>query len=341
MKDLPSLTSKNFPSVHEYHDVTREQFWNDIYPLGEPAILRGHCADWAAVQMGEASNKEFATYLHNAGPNGEVNAFVGQNNDGRFFYNEDLSGFNFDRAKVKFSAFLTKLLHIDRDDDPTRIYVGATAMQELLPSLYGGNQSTFPPEGTPPLIWIGNSARVAPHMDTSDNIACCVRGTRTFLLYPPEQISNLYIGPLDHNMAGQPASLVDPRNVDDAAFPKYAQAEKAAKIAELQPGDALFIPALHWHYVESDGPLSVLVNYWWSQPNTGHGLGSLAHAILALRELPPNQRAAWRVFFDHYVFGDEAGESTAHIPDAVKGILAAPSQERDHKIKSFLQMILR
>jgi len=267
MKDLPSLTSKNFPSVHEYHDVTREQFWNDIYPLGEPAILRGHCADWAAVQMGEASNKEFATYLHNAGPNGEVNAFVGQNNDGRFFYNEDLSGFNFDRAKVKFSAFLTKLLHIDRDDDPTRIYVGATAMQELLPSLYGGNQSTFPPEGTPPLIWIGNSARVAPHMDTSDNIA--------------------------------PASLVDPRNVDDAAFPKYAQAEKAAKIAELQPGDAIFIPALHWHYVESDGPL------------------------------------------DHYVFGDEAGESTAHIPDAVKGILAAPSQERDHKIKSFLQMILR
>ena len=342
MTNLPPLSSKIFPSVREYHSPTYDQFWNEIYPLGEPAILRDHAADWDAVQRADMPNPDFAKYLHASGTNSEVNVFVGHGDiGGRFFYTEDLSGFNFDRARVPFSAFLTKLLNIERADEAASIYVGATSLEELLPRLHQGNKSNLPPENTPPLVWIGNSARVAPHFDTSDNIACVVRGARTFLLYPPEQISNLYIGPLDYNMAGQPASLVDPRNPDKAAFPKYATAEKAAIIANLQPGDAIFIPALWWHYVESYAPLSMLVNYWWTQPNTGHGLGALAHAVMALRELPENQRKAWKVYFDHYVFSADAANAADHIPNAVKGILDEPSTTRDHKIKSFLKFILR
>ena len=342
MSRSSSLSVKNYPSVRVWETPTHAQFWDEIYPLGKPAILRGHCADWTAAGMSAASNKEFATYLHQSGPNTQVNVFAGRGDiEGRFFYNEDLSGFNFDRATVPFSAFLTKLLNIEREKEPTSIYVGATSVNDLIPRFFSGNHSSFPPEGTPPLVWIGNASRVAPHFDTSDNIACVVRGPRTFLLYPPEQVANLYVGPLDHNMAGQPASLVDPCAPDLEAFPNYAKAEDAAIIAELQPGDAIFIPALWWHYVESYSPLSVLVNYWWSHPDMGHGLGSLAHAVMALREIPENQRKAWQVMFDHYVFNEDAPKAAAHIPDTVKGILAPPSKERDLKIKSFLQMVLR
>ncbi len=342
MPRLPPLSNKTFPSVRVWDSPTHDQFWSEIYPLGEPAILRGHCADWEASKMDGSENKAFATYLHSSGPNSDVSAFVGRGDiGGRFFYNEDLSGFNFDRVSVPFSAFLTKLLNIEREQEAVSIYVGATNVHDLIPRFDGGNQSLLPPEGTPPLAWIGNASRVAPHFDTSDNIACVVRGARTFLLYPPEQVANLYIGPLDHNMAGQPASLVDPRAPDLAAYPKYAQAEAAAIIAELQPGDAIFIPALWWHYVESYAPFSMLINYWWSQPSTGHGLGSLAHAVMALRELPENQRKAWQVMFDHYVFNADASKAAEHIPAELQGILASPSPERDHKIKSFLQMILR
>ena len=342
MPDLAPLSIINFPSVRVWDSPSHDQFWNEIYPLGEPAILRGHCAQWGAAKMNSADNKAFATYLHGSGPNGEVNAFVGRGDiGGRFFYNDDLSGFNFDRASVPFSAFLTKLLNIEREGEPVSIYVGATSVHDLIPRFLPGNQSPLPPEGTPPLAWIGNASRVAPHFDTSDNIACVVRGRRTFLLYPPEQVENLYVGPLDHNMAGQPASLVDPRAPDLDAFPKYKKAETAAIMAELEPGDAIFIPALWWHYVESYSPFSMLVNYWWSQADTGHGLGSLAHAIMALRELPDNQRNAWQKMFNHYVFNEDAGAAAEHLPDQVRGILSAPSPERDHKIKSFLQMILR
>ena len=34
--------------------------------------------------------------------------------------------------------------------------------------------------------------------------------------------------------------------------------------AELQPGDAIFIPSLWWHQVESLSAVNGLVNYWWT-----------------------------------------------------------------------------
>ena len=42
-------------------------------------------------------------------------------------------------------------------------------------------------------------------------------------------------------------------------------------VADLQPGDALYIPSLWWHHVESIGVLNTMVNYWWTAP-AAHGL---------------------------------------------------------------------
>ncbi len=328
--------------LREFDNPSREQFWSDIHASGQPAILRGHCADWPAVGMADRPNREFAEHLINAGPNPMVRAIIGSGDmGGRFFYDESLRGFNFDRAEARFSVFLSKLMQIERGEDDAHAYVAATPIDTLAPRFGAQNASDFAPAGTPALAWIGNASRIAPHFDSSDNVACVVRGPRTFLLFPPERVSDLYVGPIDHNMAGQPASLVDPRDPDLERFPRYADAMPDARIAHLQPGDAIFIPALHWHYVESRSPLSMLVNYWWSEADAGHGLSSLAYAVMALRELSPNQRAAWRSLFDHYVFGEGAERSTAHIPEEIRGILGRPSPERDHRIKSFLAQLLR
>lgn len=337
-----TLPCNTFPSVAEWHAPTYAQFWNEIHPLAEPAILRQHCQDWDAVKHAHVPDAEFAELLGKSCANVSVNAFVGHSDmNGRFFYNDTLRGFNFDRVTVHFSAFLAKLLEIAQSDYAAHIYVGATPLKTVLPRFDASNQSPLPPEGTPSLAWIGNRSRIAPHFDTSDNIACVVRGPRTFLLYPPEQVRNLYVGPIDHNMAGQPASLVDPCAPDLDKFPKYEQAQSVARIARLEPGDAIFIPALHWHYVESYASLSMLVNYWWDHANTGHGLSSLAYAVFALRELPAAQRHAWKSLFEHYLFDAHAPQSVDHIPNDVKGILGDPSPIRDRKIKSFLQMLLR
>ena len=59
-----------------------------------------------------------------------------------------------------------------------------------------------------PRVWIGNAVKVNTHFDLVYNIACVAGGRRRFTLFPPEQIDNLYIAPLDFTPSGAPVSLV-------------------------------------------------------------------------------------------------------------------------------------
>src|SRR6185295_10671014 len=96
-----------------------------------------------------------------------------------------------------------------------------------------------------------NRTRIAAHHDLPDNLACVVAGRRRFTLFPPEQLNNLYVGPLDFTPAGQPISRVDIDTPDLETYPRFAEALNAARRAELGPGDAVYIPALWWHDVLS------------------------------------------------------------------------------------------
>src|SRR5206468_367295 len=82
---------------------------------------------------------------------------------------------------------------------------------------------------------------------------------RRFTLFPPEQLQNLYVGPLDFNPAGQAISLVDHAAPDLERFPRYAEALQHAQVAELEAGDAIFIPSMWWHAVEALAPFNALV----------------------------------------------------------------------------------
>jgi hypothetical protein len=168
-------------------------------------------------------------------------------------------------------------------------------------------------------IWIGNRTRIAAHHDLPDNLACVVAGHRRFTLFPPEQIANLYVGPLEFTPAGQPISLVDFANPDYERFPRFAAALEAARVAELGPGDAIFIPSMWWHHIESLDAFNVLVNYWWRQSpaHMDSPMGALMLALMTVRDLPPAQLAAWESLFRHYVF-QPGDETVAHIPERAR-----------------------
>jgi len=148
-------------------------------------------------------------------------------------------------------------------------------------------------------------------------------GQRRFTLFPPNQLPNLYVGPLDFNPAGQAISLVDFADPDFEQFPRFATALKHAQVAEMQAGDAIFIPSMWWHHVEAMASFNVLINYWWRRTPAylGMPMNVLNHGIMAIRELPPEQKAAWQELFRYYVF--ESAEATAaHIPEQRRGMLA-------------------
>jgi hypothetical protein len=179
-------------------------------------------------------------------------------------------------------------------------------------------------------------------VDESNNVACVVAGRRRFTLFPPEQIANLYIGPLDFAPTGAAMSMVSLRDPDFTRYPKFRDALPAAQVAVLEAGDSIFIPPLWWHHVESLEPFNVLVNYWWDDPlgagadaKLDSAFDALLHGILSIRALPPESRGAWRAFFEQYVFG-ASGDSIEHIPRERRGILGELSPEQANALRAHL-----
>lgn len=310
----------------------------------EPAVFRGMVADWPAVAAARGSSEALAFYLTELDEGAKIRAFVGDPKaGGRFFYSDDLLGFNFGVTETQLARLLDMLLQLDRDGTVQPIYMGSTATAEILPGFAAANPLTAVEQrGGEPRAWIGNSSRIAPHFDESDNVACVVSGRRRFTLFPTEQVENLYVGPLERTVAGQPTSMVDLAAPDFERFPKFREALKHALTAELGPGDAIYIPSLWWHGVEATGPLNVLVNYWWNgqPPDAESPLHALGHGLLAISPLSQRKRERWRLLFDHYVFqrGDDPAQ---HIPEAARGILGRSTADLRKFMRQFLVQRLK
>ncbi len=124
---------------------------------------------------------------------------------------------------------------------------------------------------------------------------------------------------------------------DFERFPRLREALAAAQVAELEPGDALFYPAMWWHQVEALEAFNVMVNYWWntSPQYMDTPQNTLLHALLSLRDRSEQEKRAWRALFDYYVFGpaDRAG---AHLPEAARGNLAPMDEMKARRLRAYL-----
>ena len=164
-------------------------------------------------------------------------------------------------------------------------------------------------------------------------------GRRRFTLFPTEQVGNLYIAPLDITIAGQPSSLVDPYAPNLDQFPRFPEALSQALVAELEPGDALYIPSLWLHHVESLDSPGMLVNFWWRDPATAHQftpLHSLFHAILSIKNLPAKERQAWHALFEHYIFRPKDSDPASHLPTDKQGVLGELDAQQQQNLRKFL-----
>ena len=304
---------------------------DDVLRSTQPLVLKGLVSHWPMVQAAQQSPSAAAQYLRSFYRGAIVEAFFGAPQfGGRFFYNDDLTGFNFHPERLKLDAVLDEIDRYARDAQPPGIYVGSTTVETCLPGFRDQNDVDLGDRQALASVWIGNRTRIAAHYDAPDNIACVAAGHRRFTLFPPEALENLYVGPLDLTPAGQPISLVDFANPDLKKFPKFAQALESAQVAEMEPGDAIFIPSMWWHHVEALDGFNVLVNYWWRQsPDyVDPAMNALMLAIMSVRDLPPEQRKAWANLFDHYVFEADA-ETAAHIPEHARRALAPMDDEQD------------
>jgi len=310
--------------IPEISGVDPRALPDDVLLSTQPVVLKGLAANWPLVRAGLESRRSAVTYIRNFYRDATVGALLGAPEiEGRFFYNDDLSGFNFKAVKLKLDVMLDEVERHQHAAKPPAIYVGSTTVDTCLPGFRSENDLGFGERQPLVSIWLGNRSRIAAHHDLPDNIACVAVGHRRFTLFPPEQLENLYIGPLDFTPAGQAISLVDFARPDLQRFPKFAAAARHAQVAELGPGDAIFIPSMWWHHIEALDSFNVLVNYWWRQSPAfmDSPIGALMYTIMTVRDLPKEQRDAWFNLFRHYVF--EADEQTAaHIPENARRALS-------------------
>ncbi len=306
--------------IRELPGLTPSDLTGEVLASTEPLVLRGLVARWPAVQAGRNGAASADAYLRRFCRDATVVAMIAPPDiGGRIFYNEDLSGFNFTSVHTRLDHVLAELVRHRDNQQPPTIYVGSTTVETALPGYCEQNPLGLGPRDALASIWIGNQVRIPAHYDLPDNLACVTAGRRRFTLFPPSQLENLYAGPLDFTPAGQPISLVDLHQPDLERFPRFGEAMRHAQAAELEPGDAIFIPSMWWHHVEALECFNVLVNYWWRQSPAymDTPANALMLSLLSIRDLPPEQRRAWQEIFRHYVF--EADEKTAsHIPESAR-----------------------
>lgn len=302
-----------------------------------PFIVRGLVKHWPLVRAGLESGRAARDYLLRHRRDAQFTVAVGApGSDGRLFYDAAM-GMNFRTLRAKLPEIFAKIDADEGDPAAPPIYLASIDVHDFFQGLHEANHVALGERRCLASIWIGTRTRIAAHNDFPANLACVAAGRRRFTLFPPEQFRNLYLGPVDNTPAGRAISMVDFRAPDFAAHPKFRVALDHAQVAEMEPGDALHIPSMWYHHVEGLEPFNVLVNYWWREVPMwlGQPQDALNHAMLSIRDLPPEAKAHWRALFDHYVF-DNGSSVTAHIPEGGRGILDPMTPEAASRIRSYL-----
>jgi hypothetical protein len=311
----------------------------------QPIVFRGAADAWPLVKYSKRSIKTLLDKLRDLVGHNLVDAKVGLPGD-----NGLISGAGFVGAKNLPNAFHARrpfsgiLNEIERESsNPTGHYVYmfsvkvAEQLPELLPflELPKINHQTFNGDWR---LWLGSGDHSAQiHADGEENLFFAIAGQKTFTVYPPQALPDLYVCALEGGAYSAQSSTVNPQDPDLTRFPKFTNAQKIAREVTLKPGDMMYLPSRWWHSVDSVG-LNLGINYWWSDvPDTAVADSTrvFANALLYTRTMPDHWRAYWKVLFDQFVFL-ENGEPFPHLPPHQQGYAGDPDPARRTEILNVL-----
>ncbi len=318
-------------------EVGAAGFADSLNDARDPFVVRGIGRNWPLVRAGLRSPDDARSYLKARARDRKFTVNIGApGGGGRLFYDSEM-GLNFRTAQGPFAEILDGIAVNEGNPDAPVIYLASVDIGNYFDGLGDENCLPLGERNLIESIWIGSRTRVAAHTDVPNNVAVCAVGRRRFTLFPPDQFANLYPGPVENTPAGRPISMVDFHRPDFDTYPRFREALQHGLVADLEPGDAIFVPSLWWHHVEGLSPFNVLVNYWWRDVPAflGKPEDALNHAMLAIRDLSDADKAIWRQLFDFYVFGNGPAV-TEHIPEGARGVLDPLTPQTAGRIRAFL-----
>lgn len=330
--------------VKVLHDVTPQAIpFAELFASNQPVLLKGLVKSWPLVKVSPSSPQQMMNELEQHYSGRPMSVYKGASQiKAKFGYNEACNGFNFTSERLTIPQVFDTIRSQLSQSEHDYLYINSLNLHDGFPDLDKTHQLNFDhPEfhnNTPVAkIWLGTESVAAAHFDQPKNIACCVYGKRRFTLFPPDQIQNLYPGPLTPTPGGQVVTMADITEPNFERFPKLRKALESAYVVDLEPSDALYYPNMWWHQVQAFERFNVMVNFWWmtAEPHMGNPMDLLLHGLMNLRDRPSTEKEAWKALFEYYVFGD-AKVVREHLPVESHGPFAAMDYQLARRIRGML-----
>lgn len=318
--------------------------FEQLFASDKPVIIKGLVNNWPLVKEGKASSLKVMDQLESNQSGRPLIVYKGAPQiRARFGYNDSCTGFNYDSQQSTITDVFGMIRSQFADNEHDYYYINSLRLDEGFPSLSQTHKlcfdhSEFNQNQPVAKIWLGTESVAAAHFDQPKNIACCVLGKRRFTLFPPEQVENLYPGPLTPTPGGQVVTVANLAKPDFGKYPRLKTALANAYIADLEPGDGLYYPSMWWHEVEAFDRFNVMVNYWWmtAPAYMGSPMDSLMHGMMSLRDKSHSEKKAWKALFDYYVFNDP-DKVRAHLPAECHGAFANMDDHLARRIRAMLR----
>src|SRR5690242_7339888 len=118
--------------AHEILDY--ESFLRRVAEPCHPAVIRGLVSGWPVVRSAAASPQHLRDHISQFDAGRLAEVFVGPAPiAGKFYYNEDLTGFNFDRERMSFGEALDRIVAGVGRSDGRSMYLGSASIEDYLP----------------------------------------------------------------------------------------------------------------------------------------------------------------------------------------------------------------
>jgi len=246
---------------------TEEEFAALVKSAKEPFKVTGSMEGWELYKnmISLKNPSDQCNYLATLVRNKHVYfTILPQKQKGVIGLNKKLQeNFSFKSKKALFPQFMNEVKNYITKPNLGTLYLQSTPIEELNDKL--GSLALFKGFSpmTMPRFWIGSGSQfVSLHNDPYRNIIAVFTGRKRVIMFPPEELPNLYPAPFDKKLGGVIASLVNVFDPDLVKFPLFKKALKRVKVAVINPGEFLYMPPLWWHAVEGEG-FNVGLNCWF------------------------------------------------------------------------------
>ncbi|TYA73966.1 cupin-like domain-containing protein [Seonamhaeicola marinus] len=218
--------------IERVKSLTKEEFIEKYYKPQKPVLIEDLTKSWDAYQ------KWNLDYIKQLAGDQEVP-----------LYNNQVTKGKQKSAEPAMTMKMSEYIDIIKSK-PTDLRIFFFDLMKKMPEL--AKDFSFPDIGLKffkrlPVMFFGSTgSNVLVHydMDLADLIHVHFHGTKSVLLFNPEQTKYLYRVPFSvHNL-----ETIDMDNPDFETYPALKKVHGIT--AEMKHGDALYIPSSYWHYIK-------------------------------------------------------------------------------------------